>query len=83
MIDKGEIKMNYMFSDKYAIRDYLDKEVGIDISDEIFAVITKDEEEYKKGKNVCCTMVDNVPYYYEKRALLQEGIWDNDIKNRY
>ena len=41
------------------------------------------EEEYKKGKNVCYTMIDNVPYYYEKRALLQEGAWDNDIKNRY
>ena len=42
--------MNYMFSDKYDIRNYLDKEVGIDISDEIFAVITKEEEEYKKEK---------------------------------
>ena len=42
--------MNYMFSDKYDIRNYLDKKVGIDISDEIFAVITKDEEEYKKEK---------------------------------
>ena len=40
--------MNYMFSDKYDIRNYLDKQVGIDVSDEIFAVITKDEEEYKK-----------------------------------
>lgn len=42
--------MNYMFLDKYDIRNYLDKEVGIDISDEIFAVITKEEEEYKKEK---------------------------------
>lgn len=42
--------MNYMFSDKYDIRDYLDKQVGTDISDEIFAVITKYEEEYKKEK---------------------------------
>ena len=50
MIDKEEIKMNYMFSDKYDIRDYLDKQVGTDISDEIFAVITKEEEEYKKEK---------------------------------
>ena len=39
-----------MFLDKYDIRDYLDKQVGIDISDEIFAVITKEEEEYKKEK---------------------------------
>ena len=35
--------MNYMFSDKYDIRDYLDKKVGADISDEIFDVITKEE----------------------------------------
>lgn len=42
--------MKYMFLDKYDIRDYLDKEVGIDISDEIFDVITKEEEEYKKEK---------------------------------
>lgn len=42
--------MNYMFSDKYDIREYLDKQVGIGISDEIFAVITKYEEEYKKEK---------------------------------
>ena len=42
--------MNYMFLDKYDIRDYLDKQVGIDISDEIFAVITKEEEKYKKEK---------------------------------
>lgn len=42
--------MNYMFSDKYDIRNYLDKQVGVDISDEIFDVITKEEEEYKKEK---------------------------------
>lgn len=42
--------MNYMFSDKYDIRDYLDKKVGADISDEIFDVITKEEQEYKKEK---------------------------------
>ena len=42
--------MNYMFSDKYDIREYLDKKVGADISDEIFDVITKEEEEYKKEK---------------------------------
>ena len=42
--------MNYMFLDKYDIRNYLDKQVGIDISDEIFAVITKEEEKYKKEK---------------------------------
>lgn len=42
--------MNYMFSDKYDVREYLDKQVGTDISDEIFDVITKYEEEYKKEK---------------------------------
>ena len=42
--------MNYMFSDKYDIRDYLDKKVGTDISDEIFDVITSEEEKYKKEK---------------------------------
>ena len=50
MINKEEIKMKYMFLDKYDIRNYLDKEVGLDVSDEIFAVITKEEEEYKKEK---------------------------------
>lgn len=50
MIDKEEIEMNYMFLDKYDIRNYLDEQVGIDISDKIFAVITKEEEEYKKEK---------------------------------
>ena len=42
--------MNYMFSDKYDIRDYLDKEVGVKVTDEIFDIIDKDEEEYKKEK---------------------------------
>ena len=42
--------MNYMFLDKYDIRDYLDKQVGLDVSDEIFAVITEEEEGYKKEK---------------------------------
>ena len=42
--------MNYMFSDKYDIRYYLDKEVGVKVTDEIFDIIDKDEEEYKKEK---------------------------------
>ena len=42
--------MNYMFSTKYDIRDYLDKEVGTKVTDEIFDIIDKDEEEYKKEK---------------------------------
>ena len=57
--------MNYMFSDKYDIRDYLDKQVGIDISDEIFAVITKEEEEYKKKKK-------NLEEYSRYTDLLEE-----------
>lgn len=42
--------MNYMFSDKYDIRYYLDKEVGVKVTDEIFDIIDKDEGEYKKEK---------------------------------
>lgn len=57
--------MNYMFLDKYDIRDYLDKQVGIDISDEIFAVITKEEEEYKKKKK-------NLEEYSRYTDLLEE-----------
>ena len=42
--------MNYMFSDKYDIRDYLDKKLGVKVTDEIFDIIDKDEMEYKKEK---------------------------------
>ena len=42
--------MNYMFLDKYDIRDYLDKQIGIKVTDEIFDVIDKNEEEYNKEK---------------------------------
>lgn len=42
--------MNYMFSNKYDIRYYLDKEVGTKVTDEIFDIIDKDEREYKKEK---------------------------------
>lgn len=42
--------MNYMFSDKWDIRYYLDKEVGVKVTDEIFDIIERDEEEYKKEK---------------------------------
>ena len=42
--------MNYMFSDKWDIRYYLDKKVGVKVTDEIFDIIDKDEEEYKKEK---------------------------------
>ena len=63
--------MNYMFSNKYDIRDYLDKQVGIDISDEIFAVITKDEEEYKKEKK-------NLEEYSRYTDLLEESTGNLD-----
>ena len=59
--------MSYKFMDKYDIRGYLDKEVGIDISDEIFAVITKDEEEYKKQKK-------NLEEYSRYTDLLEESV---------
>ena len=59
--------MNYMFSDKYDIRNYLDKQVGIDISDEIFAVITKEEEECKKEKKT-------LEEYSRYIDLLEEGV---------
>ena len=40
-----------MFSDKYDIRYYLDKEVGVKVTDDIFDIIERDdEEEYKKEK---------------------------------
>ena len=42
--------MNYMFSDKYDIKYYLDKQVGVKVTDEIFDIIDKDEEKYKKEK---------------------------------
>lgn len=42
--------MNYMFSDKYDIRYYLNKQVGVEVTDEIFDIVDKDEEEYKKEK---------------------------------
>ena len=56
-----------MFSDRYDIRNYLDKQVGIDISDEIFAVITKEEEEYKKEKK-------NLEEYSRYTDLLEESV---------
>ena len=42
--------MNYMFSDKWDIRYYLDEKVGVEVTDEIFDIIDKNEEEYKKEK---------------------------------
>ena len=58
--------MNYMFLDKYDIRNYLDKKVGANISDEIFDVITKEEEEYKKEKK-------NLEEYSKYIDLLEES----------
>ena len=42
--------MNYMFSTKYDIRDYLDKQLGTKITDEVFDIIDKDDEKYEKEK---------------------------------
>ena len=42
--------MNYMLSDKWEIRYYLDKEVGVKVKEEIVDIIDKDEREYKKEK---------------------------------
>ena len=57
--------MNYMFSDKYDIRDYLDKEVGVKVTDEIFDIIDKDEMEYKKEKK-------NLEEYSRYTDLMEE-----------
>ena len=57
--------MNYMFLDKYDIRDYLDKQIGIKITDEIFDIIDKNEEEYKKEKK-------NLEEYSRYTDLLEE-----------
>ena len=65
MIDKEEIKMNYMFSDKWDIRYYLDKEVGVKVTDEIFDIIEKDEREYKKEKK-------NLEEYSRYTDILEE-----------
>lgn len=38
------------FRDKYDVRDYLDKAVGVEVSDDIFTIIEKDEREYQREK---------------------------------
>ena len=38
------------FQDKYDVRNYLDKAVGMEVSDDIFTVIEKDEREYLQEK---------------------------------
>ena len=55
-----------MFSDKWDIRYYLDKEVGVKVTDEIFDIIDKDEEEYKKEKK-------NLEEYSRYTDLLEES----------
>ena len=57
--------MNYMFLDKYDIRDYLDKQIGIKITDEIFDIIDKNEAEYKKEKK-------NLEEYSKYTDLMEE-----------
>ena len=63
--------MNYMFSDKWDIRYYLDKEVGVKVTDEIFDIIDKDEEEYKKEKK-------NLEEYSRYTDLLEESAGNLD-----
>ena len=44
---------NLYLNDKYDVRNYLDKVLGYDISNEIFEVFEKEEREYKKeNKNL-------------------------------
>lgn len=57
--------MNYMFSDKYDIRDYLDKKLGVKVTDEIFDIIERDEREYKKEKK-------NLEEYSRYTELMEE-----------
>ena len=64
--------MNYMFSDKWDIRYYLDKEVGVKVTDEIFDIIDKDEEEYKKEKK-------NLEEYSRYIDLLEESAGNLDV----
>ena len=45
--------MNYMFSDKYDIRYYINKQVGVEVTDEIFDIVDKDEREYKNMEDYC------------------------------
>ena len=63
--------MNYMFSDKWDIRYYLDKEVGVKVTDEIFDIIDKDEMEYKKEKK-------NLEEYSRYTDLLEESAGNLD-----
>ena len=59
--------MNYMFLDKYDIRDYLDKQMGVKVTDEIFDVIDKNEEEYNKEKK-------NLEEYSRYIDLMEESV---------
>ena len=59
--------MNYMFLDKYDIRDYLDKQIGVKVTDGIFDVIDKNEEEYNKEKK-------NLEEYSRYIDLMEESV---------
>ena len=63
--------MNYMFSNKWDIRYYLDKEVGVKVTDEIFDIIERDEEEYKKETK-------NLEEYSRYIDLLEESAGNLD-----
>ena len=59
--------MNYMFVDQYDIRDYLDKQVGVKETDEIFDVSGKNEDEYNKAEK-------DLEEYSRYIDLLEEGV---------
>lgn len=63
--------MNYMFSNKYDVRYYLDEKLGVKVTDEIFDIIDKDEEEYKKEKK-------NLEEYSRYIDLLEESAGNLD-----
>ena len=63
--------MNYMFLDKYDIRDYLDKQIGVKVTDEIFGVIDKSEEDYNKAEK-------NLEEYSRYIDLLEESAGNLD-----
>ena len=63
--EREVLQMNYMFLDKYDIRDYLDNQLGVKITDEIFDIIDKNEEEYNKKKK-------NLEEYSRYTDLMEE-----------
>ena len=59
------------FRDKYDVRNYLDKVVGMEVSDDIFTVISKDEREYLQEKR-------RLADYCKYTETLEEGLGNLD-----